>query len=116
MFENIMNHKSEILEQFAVAYMAESGLRPADIELVEQHDGDQVTFFFQEKGLLEQMQYEIEIVKERNRILIEIGDKAVDEMTVKVLKLETENNELKKELHHLKEQDGRPYKGETSGS
>jgi hypothetical protein len=37
----------------------------------------------------------------------------MEALRMKADRLEKENLELKKQLHFLKEQDGRPYKGET---
>ncbi len=47
--KTIIDKRSEILEDFARAYVAETGLLPSEIELCEQRQPDKIVYWFRRK-------------------------------------------------------------------
>jgi len=46
---DILNQRTQILEEFCQAYIAETGLMPSEIELCEVHRPDKITYFFRRR-------------------------------------------------------------------
>jgi hypothetical protein len=45
----VVNNRASIKEDFAKAYLAETGLSPSECELCEQHHSDKVTWWFRKR-------------------------------------------------------------------
>lgn len=46
----VIGNKDKVLEDFARAYIAETGLMPSEIEMVQQDRGREFVWFFRRKG------------------------------------------------------------------
>lgn len=49
LIKNIIDRRSKILEDFAQAYIAETGLMPSEIEMCEQNSGFEIRWFFRKR-------------------------------------------------------------------
>lgn len=56
MHERIMSNRNKILEHFTQAYVAETGLRLDEIELIqEQRANNKIVWYFQKRKLIEEI-------------------------------------------------------------
>lgn len=50
--KRIASKSAEIQERFAEAYLAETGLKPSEVELCQQNRGNEVVWFFRKRTVI----------------------------------------------------------------
>lgn len=47
--KDVLERRASILEDFAKAFVAETGLMPSEVELCEEHRPSEIVFYFRKK-------------------------------------------------------------------